>query len=196
MAADNLEQERLVALVTQIVTAYVARNHIQAAELPGLLRDVHAGLLRLSSGAVEPTEERRTLTAAEIRRSMRPEGLISFEDGKPYKTLRRHLTKHGLTPEAYRTKWGLPADYPMTAPAYSAQRSRLAVDLGLRRQRLVVTEAVEGSTAPKETAELQIAQAASSDIPATTEVLRQSDEDDELDEGVTRESFEDDGAAP
>ena len=60
----------------------------------------------------EPAEERRTLTPAEIRRSIRPEGLISFEDGKTYKTLRRHLTRHGLTPEAYRTKWGLPANYP------------------------------------------------------------------------------------
>lgn len=89
----------------------------------------------------------------------------------------------------------LRAAYPMTGPAYSAQRFRLAVDLGLGRQRSAVTEAVEGSTAPKETAELQIAQAVSSDIPATTEVLRQADEDDELDEGVTRQPFEDDGAA-
>lgn len=128
-----------MTLTTEIVTAYVTRNHVQAAELSGLLRNVHAGLLTLSSGSVEPTEECRTPTAAEIRRSIRPEGLISFEDGKAYKTLRRHLTKRGLTPKAYRAKWGLPADYPMTAPAYSAQRSQLALDRGLGQPRSIAS---------------------------------------------------------
>ena len=198
MAANIVEQDRLVALAAEIVTAYVTHNHVQAAELPGLLRSVHAGLLRLDSGSGEPTEERRTLTAAEIRRSIRPEGLISFEDGKAYKTLRRHLTKHGLTPEAYRGKWGLPADYPMTAPAYSAQRSQLALELGLGRQRSLMTgdEAAAGLADPMAVAEPQLAQAASSGTPTTTEVLRQADDEDEFAECVTREPFEDDGAAP
>lgn len=136
-----------MTLATEIVTAYVTRNHVQAAELPGLLRSVHAGLVRLSGGSAEPNEERRTLKATEIRRSIRPEGSISFEDGKAYKTLRRHLTKRGLEPKAYRAKWGLPADYPMTAPAYSAQRSRLALDLGLGRQRSLLTEATADGSA-------------------------------------------------
>ncbi|MBA9068316.1 putative transcriptional regulator [Methylobacterium sp. RAS18] len=133
MAADIVEQDRLATLAAEIVIAYVTRNHVQADELPGLLRNVHAGLLRLSNGSAEPSEERRTLTAAEIRRSIQPVGLISFEDGKAYKTLRRHLTKRGLTPKAYRAKWDLPIDYPTTAPAYSAQRSQLALDRGFGR---------------------------------------------------------------
>jgi predicted transcriptional regulator len=132
-----------VTLATEIVTAYVTRNHVQAAELLGLLRSAHAGLLRLSSGSAEPTKERPPLTAAEIRRSIRPEGLISFEDGKAYKTLRRHLTKRGLTPEAYRAKWGLPVDYPMTTPAYSAQRSQLALDRVLGQPRSIASEAAD-----------------------------------------------------
>lgn len=134
MAAELVEQDRLVTLATEIVIAYVTRNHVQADELPGLLRNVHSGLVRLSSGSAKPAEERRTLTATEIRRSIRPEGLISFEDGKAYKTLRRHLTKHGLTPEAYRAKWGLPADYPMTAPSYAAQRRDIAIAKGFGRR--------------------------------------------------------------
>ncbi|CAO4136673.1 Ros/MucR family transcriptional regulator [Methylorubrum extorquens] len=185
MAADVLEQDRLVTLATEIVTAYVTRNHVQAAELPGLLRSVHAGLLRLSSGSAEPTEERRPLTAAEMRRSIRPEGLISFEDGKAYKTLRRHLTKHGLTPEAYRAKWGLPSDYPITASAYSAQRSQLALDRGLGRLRSLLSV----------TADDQSRGAVLPEAETTAELPVQADEPDEFDEGITREPFEDDGAA-
>ncbi|ACK81038.1 MucR family transcriptional regulator [Methylorubrum extorquens] len=193
MAADILEHDRLVTLATEIVTAYVTRNHVQAAELPGLLRSVHAGLLTLSSGSVEPAEERRTLTATEIRRSIQPEGLISFEDGKAYKTLRRHLTKRGLTPEAYRAKWGLPVDYPMTASAYSAQRSQLARDLGLGRSRSAVPEAPssaadDGSTDRDE-------QAADAEQSATQEpILRPDPEDlgDTFEEEITREPFDED----
>ncbi|ABY28518.1 MucR family transcriptional regulator [Methylorubrum extorquens] len=103
--------------------------------------------------------------------------MISFEDGKAYKTLPRHLTKQGLTPEAYRAKWGLPVDYPMIAPAYSAQRSRPALDLGLGRQRMLVTErAVGGLAEPMEVGEPQLAQAASSGIPTTTEVPRRAEQ--------------------
>ena len=195
--ADTAEQDTLVALTIQIVSAFVTRNHVQASELPRLLRDVHSALHRIGSDPTTPPEERKTLSAPEVRRSIQPEGLISFEDGKPYKTLRRHLTKHGLTPEAYRAKWGLPADYPMTAPAYSAQRSRLAVDLGLGRQRSFVTEVeVGGSAEPQGTAEPQLTQAASSAMPTTIEVLREAETEDGSDERVTREPFEDDGAAP
>jgi predicted transcriptional regulator len=171
MAADIVEQDRLVALATEIVTAYVARNHVQAAELPSLLRTVHAGLLRLSSGSAESTEAVRTLSAAEIRRSIRPKGLISFEDGKAYKTLRRHLAKHGLTPEAYRAKWGLPADYPMTAPAYSAQRSQLALDRGLGRSRVL----------PSGTAEVEAEGVALSNTQMVAELPEQADAPDEVD---------------
>lgn len=186
MTADIVEQDWLVTLVTRIVTAYVSHNHVQAAELPVLLSDVHAGLLRLGSGSAEPSDERPRLTAAEVRRSIRPEGLVSFEDGKVYKTLRRHLTVRGLTPETYRAKWGLPPDYPMTASAYSAARSRLALDLGFGRIRSLRSEAAEGRGVGIVPTDAQIA----------TELPEQAAGSDEFDEGITREPFDEDGAAP
>jgi predicted transcriptional regulator len=186
MAADIRERDWLVTLVTRIVTAYVSHNHVQAAELPVLLSDVHAGLLRLRSGTAEPAGERPRLTAAEIRRSIRPEGLVSFEDGKVYKTLRRHLTVRGLTPETYRAKWGLPQDYPMTAAAYSAARSQLALDRGLGRSRSLRSEAAEGRSVGIVPTDAQIA----------TELPEQAEVPDAFDEGITREPFEEDGAAP
>lgn len=192
------EQDTLVALAAHIVTAYVAGNHVQAAELPQLLRSVHATLQGLGSPGTEPAEERRTLTSTEIRRSMRPEGLTSFEDGKAYKTLRRHLARHGLTPQAYRTKWGLPADYPMTAPAYSAQRAQLARDLGLGRQRRVAPEpASSGSHDPVGRAEVQRNdEGGTSASQMEAKVPDQTDQADEFDEGITREPFGEDGAEP
>ena len=84
--------------------------------------------------AQKPGAAERKLTPAQIRRSIREDVLISFEDGKPYKQLKRHLSSHGLTPHAYREKWGLPPDYPMTAPSYSAQRSALAKAAGLGKR--------------------------------------------------------------
>ncbi|CAO4152615.1 Ros/MucR family transcriptional regulator [Methylorubrum extorquens] len=197
MAADILEQDRLVTLATEIVIAYVTRNHVQAAELPGLLRNVHAGLLTLSSGSVAPPEERRTLTAAEIRRSIQPEGLISFEDGKAYKTLRRHLARLGLTPEAYRAKWGLPVDYPMTASDYSAQRSQLARDLGLGKSRSAAPEAP--SSAADEGSTDRDGQFADAEPSATQEPPpepKRVDLGDAFQEEITREPFDEDGAEP
>ena len=197
MAMETGEQDTLVALAAQIVTAYVAGNHVQAAELPRLLRDVHAALKGFGSPGTKPAEERRTLTPAEIRRSIRPEGLTSFEDGKTYKTLRRHLARHGLTPEAYRTKWGLPADYPVTAPAYSAQRSQLARDLGLGRPRLAAPEpASSGLQNLLGDAEDQRADDASSASQMAAEASEQADLADEFDERITREPFGEDGAEP
>jgi predicted transcriptional regulator len=83
--------------------------------------------------ASEPEIAVEKPTAAQIRKSISDEGIVSFIDGKPYKTLKRHLTKHGLTPQAYRQRYGLPADYPMVAPGYAAQRSALAKEIGLGR---------------------------------------------------------------
>lgn len=197
MAMEAGEQDTLVVLASRIVSAYVAGNYVQAAELPRLLRDVHATLRGLINLGIEPAEEQRTLTAAEIRRSIRPEGLTSFEDGKTYKTLRRHLARHGLTPEAYRTKWGLPADYPMTAPAYAAQRSQLARDLGLGRQRIVAPELTAfgshdavGGTEDKRVDDVTSA------LSVAAEASDQADLADEFDEGITREPFDEDGAEP
>ncbi|MEE7489013.1 MucR family transcriptional regulator [Methylobacterium oryzae] len=133
MAQSNGGSLRFVTLASEIVSAYVSHNHVQSADLPGLLNEVHAAIRGIcDAGQSQPVAK---ATPQEIRRSINPDFLISFEDGKPYKTLRRHLTLRGLTPEAYRAKWGLGSDYPMTAQSYSEQRSQLARSLGLGQPR-------------------------------------------------------------
>lgn len=120
----------------ELVSAYVSNSNtrISGEELQALIRDTFATLSSLSAGggaAPEEEPEATLKTKAEIRKSIGVESLISFEDGKPYKSLKRHLSIRGLTPDDYRAKYGLPADYPMTHPAYSARRSELAKSLGL-----------------------------------------------------------------
>jgi predicted transcriptional regulator len=124
-------QMDLVKLVADIVSAYVSNNPVPATEMPALLASVHAAFSGLGQSA-KPTETTaEKLTPAQIRKSIKPDALISFIDGKPYKTLKRHLSKHGMTLEEYRERYGLPRDYPFTAPSYSEQRSALAKKLGL-----------------------------------------------------------------
>ena len=115
------QQTDYVVLAAEIVSAYVSNNSIPASELGNLLASVYAGISGLASGgtAKSAQDEVEKPTPAQIKKSITPDALISFEDGKPYKTLRRHLTIRGLTPEAYREKWGLPVDYPMTSASYS-----------------------------------------------------------------------------
>ncbi|WP_336490991.1 MucR family transcriptional regulator [Methylobacterium nigriterrae] len=128
------QDDPLVEQAAQIVSAYVTRNHVAAGELPGLIRAVHTSLLELSQPTAATTEpEVEKPTASQIRKSITPDALISFIDGKPYKTLKRHLTGHGLDPYSYRARFGLPADYPMVAANYAAQRSELAKAIGLGR---------------------------------------------------------------
>lgn len=128
-----------IDLAAKILTAYVARNAVPAAGLPALIHIVHASITGLQSprvpAVVKPSD-------AQIRASIRPDTLVSFEDGKPYKALRRHLTLRGLSPEAYRTKWGLPVDYPLVSAAYSARRSLISRAIG-RGQRLRLQQAAE-----------------------------------------------------
>ena len=136
MNEPQIDRTRFVKLAADIVAAYVSNNHVQGVELPKLLIDVHEVITGLIDGAADPAESGPAKpTPQEIKRSVSYDHLISFEDGKPYKTLRRHLTLRGLSPEAYRAKWGLPVDYPMTAKSYSEQRSQLARALGLGQQR-------------------------------------------------------------
>jgi predicted transcriptional regulator len=119
----------LLSLTAGIVAAYVSRQAVTADALPGLMRTVRDGLVALQDlapAAAAANPEGFRLTATEIRKSMKPDALISFIDGKPYKTLKRHLTSHGLTPKDYRTRFGLPDDYPMVAAGYAAKRSALA----------------------------------------------------------------------
>ncbi|WP_433933725.1 MucR family transcriptional regulator [Brevundimonas diminuta] len=127
----------LTELTVDIVTSYVANNTVSPEALPELIAVTHAALVSLGADVLtqtEPPATAPTLSRAEIRKSITPEALISFEDGKPYKALKRHLSIRGLTPEDYRAKYGLPVDYPMVAASYSAQRSALAKTLGLGRK--------------------------------------------------------------
>ena len=122
-------------LVTDIVSAYVSNNSVRTSDLPELIASVHAALIGLATPAAPAEEQVEKPTPAQIRKSVTPDALISFVDGKSYKTLKRHLAKHGLDFHAYRTRYGLPSDYPSTSPNYSAQRSELARTLGLGQQR-------------------------------------------------------------
>jgi predicted transcriptional regulator len=124
-------------LVAEVAAAYFANSHVGPTEIPSVISQIatslaSVGQLGEAAGAKADGENvRPLLTRAQIRKSITPDALISFEDHKPYKTLRRHLATHGLTPDDYRAKWGLPADYPMVAQSYSAARSQLAKSLGL-----------------------------------------------------------------
>jgi predicted transcriptional regulator len=124
-----------VDLTAEIVTAYVSKNSVRPADLGELIATVHQALNGLGEPAQPAVEQVEKPSAAQIKKSITPEGLISFVDGKSYKTLKRHLTTNGLDAHAYRAKYGLPVDYPMTSANYSAQRSALAHALGLGQQR-------------------------------------------------------------
>jgi predicted transcriptional regulator len=116
----------------QIVIAFVRNNKVAAAALPTLIGDVHLALQQASNGR-NLEEPPLTASAAKIRASVKPHALISFIDGKPYTMLRRHLTRHGLTPAEYLERYGLPEKYPMVAAKYAARRSELAKSMGLGR---------------------------------------------------------------
>ena len=118
-------------LTTTLVAAYVSNNHIQPSEIGALIASTHAALAGLGPASSTSAPSTEKLTPAQIRKSITPDALISFVDGKPYKTLKRHLGGAGMTIEQYRERFGLPRDYPSTAASYSAQRSALAKSLGL-----------------------------------------------------------------
>lgn len=129
----------LMAMTAGIVSAYLGNHAVQVSQIPDLIKDVHGALTRAATGvAVEaavPEPETPKPTAAEIRKSVQPDSILCFEDGKRFKSLKRHLQTHfGLTPDEYRTKWGLARDYPMVAPAYAQRRSELARQIGLGRK--------------------------------------------------------------
>ena len=118
----------------QILSAYCSNNQVDAAELPGLVRDVHAVLVGLHNGKVAP-EARDLVPAVPIKRSVFPDHIVCLEDGKKLKMLKRHLhASYGMTPQEYRERWGLPPQYPMVAPNYAEKRSMLARQLGLGRK--------------------------------------------------------------
>ena len=121
-------------MATDIVSAYVGHNSMAPGDVPGLIRKVFDAL-RLASGAAPAPEPVRGEPAVPIKKSLTPDYLICLEDGKKFKSLKRHLRAHyDLSPEEYREKWNLPADYPMVAPNYAQARSRLAKKMGLGQQ--------------------------------------------------------------
>ncbi|GJE54371.1 MULTISPECIES: MucR family transcriptional regulator [Methylobacterium] len=124
-----------VELAADLVSAYVSNNSLPAADLPGLITQVHAALANLSAPAAAPEDSVEKATTSQIKKSVTPDALISFIDGKSYKTLKRHLSTHGLDFDTYRARYGLPSDYPTVSANYSAARSALAKDLGLGQQR-------------------------------------------------------------
>lgn len=134
MADDQVAVE-IIDLTADIISAYVSNNTVPANDLPNLIAEVHAALTKTVSAEEEVVEEPQK-PAVSIRRSITPDYIICLEDGKQFKSLKRHLRTHyDLSPEEYREKWGLPADYPMVAPNYAAARSALAKKMGLGQQR-------------------------------------------------------------
>ena len=125
----NAAPAAILKCASDIVSAYVSNNPMQSAELPELIRDIHATLNALdSAGGVAAALE----PAVPVKKSITDDFLICLEDGKKFKSLKRHLrSKYGLSPEQYREKWGLPYDYPMVAPSYARKRSALAKEMGL-----------------------------------------------------------------
>ena len=125
---------KFIELTANIVSAYVGNNTVPASDIPGLISQIHTALERVSSGADLNAEPLKP--AVSVKKSITPEFLVCLEDGKKFKSLKRHLrTQYNMTPEQYRDKWDLPADYPMVAPNYAAARSQLAKQMGLGQQR-------------------------------------------------------------
>jgi predicted transcriptional regulator len=134
MSPEILSQTDYTKLAAEIVVAYVSNNTVPKDELPAIIASVHDAL-RGHSPAPAPLEPVKREPAVPVRKSITADYLICLEDGKPYRTLKRHLRKLGMTPDKYREKWGLPPDYPMVAQNYSKKRSALARDMGLGRPR-------------------------------------------------------------
>lgn len=126
-----------------MVVAFVANNRVSASELPGLIIAVHEALGGAGVETLPVEPERPSLTAVQIRRSIQPAGLVSFEDGRTYKSLKRHLNARGLSFAEYREKWGLPKDYPSVSPAYSAARWAIAKSLRLGQKGRITKTAVK-----------------------------------------------------
>lgn len=137
MPLSSAESDEAIALTGEIVSAFVSYNSLRATELPALIQSVHDGLVRLMTGAAAPSapEPEAATPAVSVRKSITPDYLICLDDGLKFKSLRRHLSVLGMTPEQYRAKWKLPTDYPMVAANYAAQRSALAKKIGLGQSR-------------------------------------------------------------
>ena len=132
---ENAANSTFIGLTADIVSAYVSNNSVPAAEIPALINQVHAALARVSTTRGEYSAD-AVKPAVAVKKSITADYIVCLEDGKKFKSLKRHLrTQYNITPEQYREKWGLPQDYPMVAPNYAAARSQLAKQMGLGQQR-------------------------------------------------------------
>jgi len=133
--SDASGSNSFIELAADIVSAYVSNNSVPASDLPSLINEVHSALLRVTSGIVVPTTE-TPKPAVPTKKSVTNEFIVCLEDGRKFKSLKRHLrTQYNMSPDEYREKWGLPPDYPMVAPNYAKARSNLAKQMGLGQQR-------------------------------------------------------------
>ena len=134
--SDSTASANLIDLAADIVSAYVSNNTVSSSDLPSLIGEVYAALQRTSAGVAPEPQPEPLKPAVPVKKSVTPDYIVCLEDGKKFKSLKRHLrTQYNMTPEEYREKWGLPADYPMVAPNYAQARSDLAKKMGLGQQR-------------------------------------------------------------
>jgi predicted transcriptional regulator len=134
--SDSTAGTNYIELTARIVAAYVSHNSVSAGDLAGLINQVHAALTRVTTTGPGEVASEPLKPAVSVKRSITPDHIVCLEDGKKFKSLKRHLrTQYNMTPEAYREKWDLPPDYPMVAPNYAAARSQLAKQMGLGQQR-------------------------------------------------------------
>jgi predicted transcriptional regulator len=132
---ENTSGGTYIELTAEIVSAYVSNNTVPAGDLQSLISQVHSALTRVSSGHADAPNE-PLKPAVSVKKSITADHIVCLEDGKKFKSLKRHLrTQYNMTPEQYREKWALPPDYPMVAPNYAAARSQLAKQMGLGQQR-------------------------------------------------------------
>ena len=133
--SETSSSNSFIELAADIVSAYVSNNSVPASDLPSLISDVHSALLRVTSGTMAAVAE-TPKPAVPAKKSITKEYLVCLEDGRKFKSLKRHLrTQYNLSPDEYREKWGLAPDYPMVAPDYAKARSTLAKQMGLGQQR-------------------------------------------------------------
>jgi predicted transcriptional regulator len=152
--AEPEKQSDIASLTVELLSAYLSNNTVPSAELAGLIQSTRAALTQ-DAAPIETEADKPTFTpAVTVRKSLAsPDHLISLIDGKPYKTLKRHLTRHGLTPETYRERYGLPASYPMVAPAFAAMRRAIAEKIGLGTKRAADAVVPAGAVAGTDAAE-------------------------------------------
>jgi predicted transcriptional regulator len=133
--SESTTSPNYIELSADIVSAYVSNNSVPATDLPSLLQSVYAALTKTAQGQREEPQA-ELVPAVSVRKSVTPDAIICLDDGKKFKSLKRHLrTTYDMTPDDYRTKWNLPPDYPMVAPSYAGKRSELAKSIGLGKRR-------------------------------------------------------------